>query len=208
MRCACCVGFCTVWWYLVFVCWRGGSFCLLRRLLSSMPRWSASVLDALIGEPTRCCAGNGADEYSRASLERDPVTRPSLRKPGNGECVGRCVCLQSEHRGEGRRRVRSRVLQTREDPDQARRVQDRANSRPFSRQLSTFSSGDEVERDCLLSLCRTKRRCLRDKQILGTVRAVRFWCRGATGDRCASRRRGGKDSVKARPASRRGRPEV
>lgn len=131
VRCACCVGFCTVWWYLVFVCWRGGSFCLLRRLLSSMPRWSASVLDALIGEPTRCCAGNGADEYSRASLERDPVTRPSLRKAGKGEIFGRCVCLQSEHRGEGRQRVSSRVSETREDPDQARRAQGRANSRPF-----------------------------------------------------------------------------
>lgn len=192
----------------MFVCWRGGSFCLLRRLLSSMPRWSASVLDALIGEPTRCCAGNGADEYSRASLERDPVTRPSLRKPGNGEFVGRCVCLQSEHRGEGRQRVKSRVLQTREDPDQARRVQGRANSRLFSRQSSPFSSRNAVGRDCQLSLCRTKRRCLRDKQILGTICAVRCWCRGATGGRCAWCRRGGKDSIKAQPASRRGRPEV
>lgn len=185
----------------MFVCWRGGSFCLLRRLLSSMPRWSASVLDALIGEPSRCCAGNGADEYSRASLERDAVTRPSLRKSGYGEGVGKRVCLRLEHRGEGRQRLNSRVLQTREDPDQARRVQHRANSRRSPRQRFFFSSGNAMEGDCLLSLCRTKRRCLRDKQILDTVRAVRFWCRGATDDRCAPCRKGGKDSMRTQPAS-------
>lgn len=47
----------------------GGSFCLLRRLSSSMLQWSASVPEALIGEFARCCAGNGAGGYRTASLQ-------------------------------------------------------------------------------------------------------------------------------------------
>lgn len=77
VRCDCCAGFCTVWWYLELVlCWRGGSFCLLRRLLSSIPPGSALELDALLGEPSRCCAGNGAGGFKRASLRNESATRP------------------------------------------------------------------------------------------------------------------------------------
>lgn len=77
VRCVCCDGFCTVWWYLVLVlCWRGDSFCLLRRLLSSMPQGRALVFDALVGEPSRCCAGNGTGGFKRASLRSDSATRP------------------------------------------------------------------------------------------------------------------------------------
>lgn len=35
-------------------------------------------------------------------------------------------------------------------------------------------SCNPVERECLLCLCRTNCRCLRDKQILDTVQAVQF----------------------------------
>lgn len=76
--CACWDGFCTVWWYLELVlCWRGGSFGLLRRLLSSIPPASAMEPGALFGEPTRCCAGSGAEACRSASLPRDSATRPS-----------------------------------------------------------------------------------------------------------------------------------
>lgn len=76
--CACWDGFCTVWWYLELVlCWRGGSFGLLRRLLSSIPPGSAVAPEALFGEPTRCCAGSGADACKSASLPCDSATRPS-----------------------------------------------------------------------------------------------------------------------------------
>lgn len=147
VRCACCcAGFCTVWWYLVFVCWMGGSFCLLRRLLSSsMLQWSASVPDALIGELTRCCAGNGAGGYRTASLQRDPVTRPMLEQALHTPAreSGRCVRVQRWRRDEGRHGASSKVVQTRGIPDL--KVEHKDTSRSVSsRRFSCWSAGEEM----------------------------------------------------------------
>ena len=93
----------------------GGSFCLLRRLLSSIPPCWSWVLDAPSFEPTRCRSGKGAGErYRRASLGRSIRShdRQVFRQgPGDirrGRQVTRCALASPTKGGGGKRGERGK----------------------------------------------------------------------------------------------------
>lgn len=102
---------------MLVLCWRGGSFCLLRRLLSSIPPGSALEPDGLLGEPSRCCAGNGTGGFRRASLSSESATRPctveTLQQEVGGGARSRVPTLARWGRGGGDAAQRSTVAQTR-----------------------------------------------------------------------------------------------